>query len=461
MAGDDNSPKVILDPTINPVSAHSAIRIPDFDTLLEMVNGSYDSFSNCAAPLGEQLSDTISRKMETELDIQMIYEDIMSKGSDTIPTLNRNHHAAFCHGVISGPIPGMFSKLDASKPWVSFWLMNAAVLLKAGLSSQERSNASSFLISILDKSFTDDNSYYGFGGGAYQLPHLAASYAAILTLALTEDEQAWGLIDVKKIKTWLLEMKQPNGSFSMHQGGESDTRAVYCALCIASLLNILDDELTEGTAEWLIRCQTYEGGFAGEPGDEAHGGYTYCGVAALLILLSPGELLKSGLDLDSLIKWTVDRQYSLEGGFSGRSNKLVDGCYSHWVGGTCALLEAIFNFQNNEDSSSFKSLIDRQRLQNYVLCCCQDKMGLRDKPGCRADFYHTNYVLCGLSMCQYYQVYDKEAVAKYGNAFFAEPVEIEDSNVVDIDSANKVAALDAIFGLPYGYAMKMHNFFLV
>lgn len=31
----------------------------------------------------------------------------------------------------------------------------------------------------------------------------------------------------------------------------------------------------------------------------------------------------------------------LEGGFQGRPNKLVDGCYSFWVGGLFPLLEAI------------------------------------------------------------------------------------------------------------------------
>lgn len=29
------------------------------------------------------------------------------------------------------------------------------------------------------------------------------------------------------------------------------------------------------------------------------------------------------------------------GGFKGRTNKLVDGCYSWWVGGAFALLEAL------------------------------------------------------------------------------------------------------------------------
>jgi len=34
----------------------------------------------------------------------------------------------------------------------------------------------------------------------------------------------------------------------------------------------------------VCRCQTYEGGFAGCPGMEAHGGYSFCGLAALVML---------------------------------------------------------------------------------------------------------------------------------------------------------------------------------
>jgi prenyltransferase beta subunit len=79
-------------------------------------------------------------------------------------------------------------------------------------------------------------------------------------------------------------------------------------------LNILTPELISGTAEWIARyklfslswlsfinvlsfnnsiaivwlcvysCQTYEGGLGGEPGNEAHGGVTYCGLAALVLL---------------------------------------------------------------------------------------------------------------------------------------------------------------------------------
>jgi prenyltransferase beta subunit len=36
--------------------------------------------------------------------------------------------------------------------------------------------------------------------------------------------------------------------------------------------------------------------------------------------------------------WLIMRQMPVEGGFQGRTNKLVDGCYSFWQGATFAVV---------------------------------------------------------------------------------------------------------------------------
>uniref|UniRef100_A0A453FFZ0 Prenyltransferase alpha-alpha toroid domain-containing protein n=1 Tax=Aegilops tauschii subsp. strangulata TaxID=200361 RepID=A0A453FFZ0_AEGTS len=123
---------------------------------------------------------------------------------------------------------------------------------------------------------------------------------------------------------FMLLMKDKSGAFRMHDGGEIDVRACYTAISVASLVNILDDELAKGVGNYIASCQTYEGGIAGEPSAEAHGGYTFCGLAAMVLL---NEVEK--LDLPSLIGWVAFRQ-GVECGFQGRTNKLVDGCYSFW-----------------------------------------------------------------------------------------------------------------------------------
>lgn len=93
------------------------------------------------------------------------------------------------------------------------------------------------------------------------------------------------------------------------------------------------------------------------------------------------------------------RQMKIEGGFQGRTNKLVDGCYSYWVGAMFAMLPMLDS--NLKEETEW--LFDEVRLQMYTLYCCQDtrRGGLKDKPGKSADPYHTCYNLCGLSISQH------------------------------------------------------------
>jgi protein farnesyltransferase subunit beta len=52
---------------------------------------------------------------------------------------------------------------------------------------------------------------------------------------------------------------------------------------------------------------------------------------------------KPSLNFKTLLRWLTHMQGTeIElGGFKGRTNKLVDGCYSWWIGGSFALLDAL------------------------------------------------------------------------------------------------------------------------
>ncbi|NWT05446.1 FNTB farnesyltransferase, partial [Mionectes macconnelli] len=175
-------------------------------------------------------------------------------------------------------------------------------------------------------------------------------------------------------------------------------RSAYCAASVASLTNILTPALFSGTAEWIARCQNWEGGIGGVPGMEAHGGYTFCGMAALVILQQ--EHL---LNLRSLLHWVTGRQMRFEGGFQGRCNKLVDGCYSFWQAGLLPLLHRALHARGDTALSMAHWMFDQLALQEYILLCCQCPAGgLLDKPGKSRDFYHTCYCLSGLAIAQHF-----------------------------------------------------------
>lgn len=196
----------------------------------------------------------------------------------------------------------------------------------------------------------------------------------------------------------------------MADGGEEDIRGAYCAMVVLSLLNLPLElppnvparksgltKFTDGLGELISRCQSWDGGISAAPGNEAHGAYAFCGLGCLAILGPPKETLPKYLDLHSLTHWLSSRQASPEGGYNGRTNKLVDGCYSHWVGGCWPILEA----------ATVTGIWNRTALARYILCAAQEKKGgLRDKPGKPADAYHSCYNLAGLSAAQHRSVYD-------------------------------------------------------
>ncbi|URE37399.1 protein farnesyltransferase subunit [Musa troglodytarum] len=187
----------------------------------------------------------------------------------------------------------------------------------------------------------------GYGGGPGQMPHLATTYAAVNTLITLGSEMSLSSIHRENMLKFLLQMKDSSGAFRMHNGGEIDVRACYTAISVASILNVLDDELVTDLGNYILSCQTYEGGIAGEPGSEAHGGYTFCGLATMILI---NEVDK--LDLPSLVGKLAKMKTYAELGLLILIMKVLEG-------------------------------------------------GFRDKPGKQRDFYHSCYCLSGLSVSQY------------------------------------------------------------
>lgn len=64
----------------------------------------------------------------------------------------------------------------------------------------------------------------GYGGGPQQISHLATTYAAVNALVSLCNETALKSINKCEIKKFLMQMKQNDGSFRMHSGGEIDIR---------------------------------------------------------------------------------------------------------------------------------------------------------------------------------------------------------------------------------------------
>jgi len=344
------------------------------------------------------------------------------------PPLLREAHVPFLRASLRRLSPGHCS-LDAARPWLVFWTVHSLALLGERLEEGQAEEVAAFLSACRAPGG-------GFGGGPGQQAHLAPTYAACAALATVGGERACAALDRPALAAFLRRLKLPSGGFSMTEGGEADTRGVYTALAAARLAGLLSAELCARVGDYLARCQTYEGGLGAEPGAEAHGGYTFCGLAAAALA---GQAHR--LHLPRLLHWAAQRQGGAEGGFSGRTHKLVDGCYSLWQGGVFPLLRSLMPLLLQQlrpcrppaaagdaaaDAAADPAVLGAQpaarlfpwappcdgapaelycaaALQGWLLCCCQAREGgLRDKPGKARDLYHTCYCLSGLSSAQHY-----------------------------------------------------------
>lgn len=292
----------------------------------------------------------------------------------------RNQHRDFLLSAISG-LPPSAVRFCSEEPWIPYWFMNTMRVLNLEKIPNFRFYTDSCVKYLLKRSPKD-----GYASAPQDNGHIVLAYTAVNTIALSMSEKAYDTIDRRGLYDWMMSLKLPNGSFCAEKGSTADSRSTYCAVSVASMLGLLTPEFTENVAEFLISCQGYDGGFAPTPGSETHGGYSFTSVAALDLL---GKLDK--VNVGAAIKWCAMRQMPFSGGFNGRAQKLVDTCYTWWVGAMSRILA---------DHVGVKSFWNEEALATYVLSVCQSnngKGGVCDKPGKNPDLFHTMYGLTGLS----------------------------------------------------------------
>lgn len=331
----------------------------------------HDKKSVPTAPLQETQSTVVQKETEYEVKPYFIDLEKLQKvqldhlretgllgQTDLQIQLLREKHIEYLSHVWRRPLKMGFVSLDSSRPWMLYWCLHAVDLLD-GISTVDDSERcrmvstlehcwSPFTITKPPVTREEDPFYFmgltenesdafpagGFGGGPGQIAHAATTYASVLSLAIlgTESDELESskraLSLLSKIRMplyrWMVGMQQKTGGYTMHDDGEVDVRASYTILCCAKLLDLATPYLCQDrVAQYVKKCQNWEGGIAGEPHCEAHGGYAYCGVAALKLL----DVMDQTIDIPALAGWLSRRQMSYEGGFNGRSNKLVDGCY--------------------------------------------------------------------------------------------------------------------------------------
>eukprot|EP00211_Chloroparvula_japonica_P005719 CAMPEP_0119124058 /NCGR_PEP_ID=MMETSP1310-20130426/3791_1 /TAXON_ID=464262 /ORGANISM="Genus nov. species nov., Strain RCC2339" /LENGTH=359 /DNA_ID=CAMNT_0007113947 /DNA_START=31 /DNA_END=1106 /DNA_ORIENTATION=+ len=308
-------------------------------------------------------------------------------------TLNRKLHTAFWTHMLNG-LTSHYSGQESNRMSLLYFVLGALDLLDALPSDERKAEIIDWIYAqqILPDESGEFTSYCGWrgspflghphttgGSGAVEHDHchIAMAYTALANLCVLGDD--FGRVNREAVLTALRELQCPDGSFRPNTFPcESDMRFVFCATAISAFLDDWSGMNAKKADEYILRSRTYEKVFGQGPGQEGHGGSTYCAVAALSLLGKLGDLKEK----EDSVRWLLERQTL---GFQGRPNKDPDTCYSWWVGGSLTMLDGF-------------DMVDVDLCRSFTYQCETKMGGFGKYPGSPPDVLHSYYGLCGLSL---------------------------------------------------------------
>ncbi|KAJ3693676.1 hypothetical protein LUZ60_009156 [Juncus effusus] len=334
--------------------------------------------------------------------------------------LAAERHIAFSQMMLD-ELPAKYASQEINRVTLAYFAVSSLALLRS-LHLVDKDEIARWVLSFQakpnDSEKLDDGKFYGFCGSrtsqfssdsnedeCKSVSHLASTYSALAILKIIGYD--FGNVDSRPISDSMRNLQMPDGSFMpIHFGAETDLRFVYCAAAISSMLNDWSGIDCEKARDYIIKCQSYDGGFGLVPGSESHGGGTFCAVASLCLMgfiqsnnnsisnnnsnddkksmLLP---MSNFIDIPLLVEWCLQRQ-GADGGFQGRTNKTSDTCYAFWVGGVLKMLGAY-------------ELLNKISLREFLLSCQSPYGGFtKFQRELIPDLYHSYYGLAALSLLE-------------------------------------------------------------
>lgn len=165
---------------------------------------------------------TARQQRDLETRIASIYRDLADLDAEgrvhrihpEALNLQRDRHARYA-AAGAGRLPSGFASLDASRPWICYWVLHSLALLGAPLPEGITKDD---VIAFLGACQAEGG---GYGGGPGQIAHLAPTYAAVCALLTLGGEEAYSSIDRAAAGSFLRRMVVPperGGGFTMHEG---------------------------------------------------------------------------------------------------------------------------------------------------------------------------------------------------------------------------------------------------
>ncbi|KAH8173682.1 prenyltransferase and squalene oxidase repeat domain-containing protein [Sarocladium implicatum] len=337
----------------------------------------------------------------------------------SVEPLDRERHLKYFKRCHKSLLPTPYTSSDSTRLTFACFVICALNLLDEPLTPSERSDIRNWVLSLQhpDGGFCGSSTHAFSGRDTVKGDaNLAATFFALILLAAASDgdkeaSAAYSGVNRSRLLRWLRKLQRKDGSLGQNlwEGrpvGGSDMRHCYLASSIRWMLGggsgqeEGEDLDVESMVAFIRRGQTYDGGLAESSQNESHGGYVYCGVAALAMLDrdTNGTALRDGTPRhDDLIKFLAHRQFpymaaeeeaeaieedaenlieqGLEAlsmaensceyvGYNGRWNKKADTCYCWWAGGALKLLDKV-SFMKRDPSRSYLLGITQHRIGGF------------------------------------------------------------------------------------------------
>ncbi|GMH10700.1 hypothetical protein Nepgr_012541 [Nepenthes gracilis] len=333
-------------------------------------------------------------------------ESELSPSSSINCSFDRHRHVRFLE-MMNEILPGEYQSQEINTVTLAYFVLSSLDIIDA-LDTINKEAVATWVLSFQARPGNEDGlnsgQFYGFHGSKSSQfnpnvdgvllcngSHLASTYCALAILKIVGYD--FSLIDSKSIATSMRNLQQHDGSFiPIHIRAEADLRFLFCAAAISYMLDNWSGVDKEKAKEYILNCQSYDGGFGLSPGLESHGGATYCAIASLLLMgfIEDNILSKSAsssiINVPLLLDWIMQRQ-AVDGGFQGRPNKSSDSCYAFWIGAVLRILGG-------------HKFVCSEALRASLLNCQSQYGGFSKFPGQLPELHHSYYGFCAFSLLE-------------------------------------------------------------
>jgi len=200
------------------------------------------------------------------------------------PEFDKDRHVTFLQ-MMYQLLPWQYQSQEINRLTLAYFVISGLDLLSS-IDRVDKDAVSSWVLSFQahpkSEDEPNDGQFYGFHGSrTSQFPgesrgvmshngsHLASTYCALSILKIVGYNLS--SIDSEMMLTSMRNLQQPDGSFMpIHIGAETDLRFMYCAAAICFMLEDWRGMDKEKAKEYIINCQSYDGGFGLTPGSESH-----------------------------------------------------------------------------------------------------------------------------------------------------------------------------------------------